>query len=599
MILIKGLILLYTKGFFRTSFYYYLHFEQMSYNFKQKIIFFGKMTLMETKNCQNCKNNFIIEVDDFLFYEKMGVCAPNLCVQCRAQLRLSFRNERNFYKRPCDKCKRDVVSMYSPNKPFKVWCYDCWFSDDWDISDFSFDYDCSKPFFEQFEKLWKIVPKIALIYIRSPGSEYTNISADNKNCYYIIESSNNENSIHSYWIQECRDVVDTSFSSNCELTYESDDCYDSYQLQYSKGCHECTTSYFLNDCHGCTDCIGCVNLRQKSNYIFNESYTKEEYKKLKKGFNFNTNEGVESFRKKYNRFLLSQPRKFSEINQTVNSTGNYMKNVKNCEVCFHCYEAEDNKYGVHIWRNAKNTMDCDTAGRNVSLIYNSINTGINDSNIICSAVCWDCSFVEYSMYCFNSNHLFGCVGLRKKDYCILNKQYNKDEYEKIVVKVREELKEKEDYGQFFPKILSCFGYNESAAQDQFPLKKEKALSEGFSWEDTPRGTYKKGTKKWGEFLNNISDINFDVTKEIFICEFCNKNYKIIQDEFSFYKKLDIPLPQLCPDCRHERRFVNRGPNKLFPRSCMKEGCNNEFQTSYSPDRSEIVYCEECYQKEVY
>ena len=33
----------------------------------------------ETKTCQNCKNDFIIEPDDFSFYEKMKVPAPTFC----------------------------------------------------------------------------------------------------------------------------------------------------------------------------------------------------------------------------------------------------------------------------------------------------------------------------------------------------------------------------------------------------------------------------------------------------------------------------------------------------------------------------------------
>jgi len=553
----------------------------------------------QTKTCQNCKKDFIIEPDDFSFYEKMGVCTPDICPLCRAQLRLSFRNERVFYKRKCDKCKKDVVSMYSPNKSFTVWCYDCWFSDDWGGEDFGLDYNPRQPFFEQFEKLWKSVPKVSLIYIRSPGSEYTNISADNKNCYFIIESSNNEDSIHSYWVQECREVVDTSFSSKCELTYESDDCYTSYRILYSKSCHDCSTSYFLTDCRGCTDCIGCINLRNKNNYIFNEKYNKEEYEKIKNDLMLDTYSGLKIFKEKYGDFLKKQPRKFAEIIQTVNSTGSYMKNVKNCKSCFHCYDAEDNKYGVHIWRNAKDTMDCDTAGRNASLIYNSINAGIDNSNLICDALCWTCSFVEYSMYCFNSNNCFGCVGLRKKDYCILNKQYSKEEYEKIIEKIKNELIEIKKYGQFFSKSLSCFGYNETPANEQFPLSKDGALAQGFGWEDTERGTYNKETKKIDEMPESFSEINFDITQEIFICESCSKNYKVIQNEFLFYKKLNVPLPRLCPDCRHYRRMKSRGPNKLWHRSCMKAGCSNGFETSYAPDRPEIVYCEKCYQQEVY
>lgn len=561
---------------------------------------------MEHKICKKCNSSFEITSDDVLYYQKIGVNHPDLCPGCRSQLRLSFRNERVFYKRACDKCHKDVVSMYSPNKPFVVWCYDCWFADDWDATDYACEYDMNQSLMSQYEELWKKVPKVGLIYVNSPGSEYINISADNKNCYMIIESSNNEEAIHSYWIQECKDVVDTSFASKCELTYESDDCYNSYRLMYSKGCHDSSNGYFLTDCRGCTDCIGCVNLRQKSNYIFNTPYSKEEYEEIKKNLAFDTHEGVEAFREKYTEFLTTQPRKFAEQTNVLNSTGNYMKNVKNCISCFHCYEAENNKYGVHIWRNANDTMDCDTAGRNASMIYNSINSGLDTAHQISSAVCWSSTFTEYSMYCFNSNYTFGCFGLRKKNYCILNKQYSKKEYELLVQKIRNELKENGEYGQFFSPELSCFGYNESAAQEQFPLIKDEAIARGFAWEDTPRGTYGKETKRWGEVPDCVHAVDFDVSKEIFACISCAKNYKIIPNEFTFYKKLGIPLPRFCPDCRHKHRIEARGPNKLWHRSCMceKEGhdhtgkCQNEFETTYAPDRSEIVYCENCYQKEV-
>ncbi len=553
---------------------------------------------MENKICRKCQNSFTIEVDDFAFYTKMGVQAPDLCPQCRAQLRLSFRNERVFYKRDCDKCKKSVVSMYSPNKADTVWCYDCWFADDWSGTDFAQEYDESKSFFEQFEVLWKLVPKVALVYIRSPGSEYNNISADNKNCYMIVESSNNEDAIHSYWIQECRDVVDTSFASKCELTYESDDCYTSYNLAYSKGSHDCTTSYFLTDCRGCTDCIASVNLRQQSNCIFNEQYSKEEYEKIKKELQLDTATGVEALRSKYEAFLKTQPRKFAETMQIVNSTGNYLKNTKNCLACFHSYEAEDNRYGEHVWRNAKDCMDVSTAGRNAHMIYNSINSGLDVAHHISSVQGWSSTYIEYSMYSMNSNHLFGCVGVRKKDYCILNKQYSKEEYEILSEKIRNELQQKGEYGNFFQPKFSCFGYNESPAQEQFPLTKEEALVQGFQWEYTPRGTYGKETKKWDEIPDSINEINFEVKNEIFVCTQCEKNYKIIENEFIFYKKLSIPLPRLCPDCRHARRFIARGPNKLWHRSCMKDGCANEFETSYSPERPEIIYCESCYQQEV-
>ncbi len=552
----------------------------------------------ESKSCQKCRSNFSITSDDISYYEKIGVNHPNLCPECRAQLRLSFRNERAFYKRVCDKCKKDVVSMYSPSKPYIVWCTDCWNADDWGGEDHGRDYDLNQPFMEQFEELWRIVPKIGLMHVRSINSEYLNICADNKNCYMIVESSNNEDCMYSYWIQLSKDLVDCSFTNKVENSYESDDCHDSYGLRYSKGCHSCTDSYFLLDCRGCTDCIGCVNLRNKSHYIFNQSYTKEEYERIKKELMLNTYRGVESVREKFKEFVKDIPHKYAEAVQAVNSTGSYLVNVKNVKNCFHTYEAEDCAYCVHAWRTSNDNMDCDTVGRVSTNNYECINTGQEASNNKTGALYWGTSYAEYSYHCLGSQNLFGCIGMRQKKYCILNKQYEKDEYEILKGKIITQMKEEGTYGNFFPASLSCFGYNESCVMEQFPLSKEEALAQGFKWEDTPRGTYEKETISLEAMPDAIGDVDFDVTKEIFVCSSCTKNYKIIQNEFLFYKKLGIPLPRLCPDCRHQRRFTARGPNKLWHRKCMNGDCGNEFETNYAPDRSEIIYCESCYQQVV-
>ena len=63
--------------------------------------------------------------------------------------------------------------------------------------------------------------------------------------------------------------------------------------------------------------------------------------------------------------------------------------------------------------------------------------------------------------------------------------------------------------------------------------------------------------------------------------------------------MKIPIPDKCFPCRRQDRFALRNPRKLWHRKCMKEGCKNEFETSYDPRRAEIVYCERCYQQEIY
>src|SRR3989344_1177683 len=43
--------------------------------------------------------------------------------------------------------------------------------------------------------------------------------------------------------------------------------------------------WFSRDCHDCNDCFGCVNLRSKQYYIYNQPYTKESYKEAIKSLN--------------------------------------------------------------------------------------------------------------------------------------------------------------------------------------------------------------------------------------------------------------------------------------------------------------------------
>src|SRR3989344_3961489 len=440
------------------------------------------MTEAQAKTCKNCKNEFVIEPEDRVFYQKFGVCDPKMCPLCRAKRRLMFRNERVFYKRACDLCGKDHVSMYSPNKSLTVYCHDCWFSDKWDPLQYGIDYDPGRPFFEQFKEVWQSVPKLSLIYTRSVDSEYTNISADSKDCYMIVESSNNENCSHCYWIQQCKDLVDVSFSHRIELSYESDDCYDSYRLFYSKGCMDSRDSYFLLNCRGCSDCIACVNLRQKKYCVFNKQLSQREYESFLKEAALHTYSGVEKRREEFAKFVASQPHKYEEIVMADNCTGNYINNAKDCRNCFHCYDAQNCKYGVHVWRNAKDCFDCDTAGRDASLIYNSMNTGIGNSNFVGCSTCWTCTFMSYCHHCFGSNYCFGSAGLRDKNYCILNKQYTKDGYQKLTDGIISDMKAREEYGEFFPVDITPFGYNESAEMEQFPLTENEAVSLGLKWE---------------------------------------------------------------------------------------------------------------------
>ena len=104
----------------------------------------------------------------------------------------------------------------------------------------------------------------------------------------------------------------------------------------------------------------------------------------------------------------------------------------------------------------------------------------------------------------------------------------------------------------------------------------------------------------------IQDVPETLVKEILACVDCGRNYKVIAQELAFYKKIGVPVPRQCTECRHHARNKRAGERVLHHRQCMCSlaghdhvgQCVHKFETTYAPERPEKVYCETCYQKEV-
>jgi len=117
------------------------------------------------------------------------------------------------------------------------------------------------------------------------------------------------------------------------------------------------------------------------------------------------------------------------------------------------------------------------------------------------------------------------------------------------------------------------------------------------WKDNLPYTKGKETIAWDQVPQRIEDVPDSITEEVLACEATGRNYRITKQELEFYRNKKLPLPRLHPDERHKRRMALRNPRKLWKRECDK--CSKEIQTTYSPERPETIYCEECYLKEVY
>ncbi len=555
-------------------------------------------TKSENKTCQNCKKDFTIESEDFNFYEKIKVPPPTFCPECRQQRRYAWRNERTLYRRDCDLCGKNTVTIYSKNKPFKVYCNECWWGDGWDSSSYGQEFDFSRPFFDQFLELQYQVPRMALLNKNSVNSEYTNHAAGNKNCYLSFTLINDENVMYSTWVMRSLDCIDCSFiEEKGERLYECVDSRISYQCQFCDFLKDSSSCFYCYDCRGCNNCFMSTNLRNKSYVFRNKQYTREEYLDKMKEYDIASYSVREGLLKEFEDMLKNIAIHRSIVGErNINSSGSLIYDSKNISNSFEVERGENSKY-IYSAMNVKDSMDLyhiDTA----ELCYET-HASIRNSNSSFTTHCYDNVSIFYSDSCHNSQNLFGCICIKKGEYVILNKKYSKEEYEKLKEKIIEHMKSTGEYGEFCPPELSPFGYNETQGSLYMPMSKEEILEKNWKWEDSVPGTFGKETIKTASMPDKIEDIPDSYIQEIFACIECAKNFNVTQNELLFYRKEKIPFPRKCPNCRYKRRFDLRLPRKLWHRKCMKPGCKNEFETSYAPDRPEIVYCERCYQQEVY
>ncbi len=576
---------------------------------------------METRACQNCKNDFTIEPDDFSFYEKIGVPAPTFCPECRMIRRMLWRNSRSLHKRNCGLCEKSIVSMYKDTRA-PVYCSECWNSDAWDQYQNAREYDFSQNFFVQLNEIFSINPRMyAYRFGNFVNSDYINYAKDDKNCYL------------SYSVINCEDILyseladDSKLSVDCLSVINADNCYENinsdgnYNTHFAVNSQSCIDSYFLYDCANCSNCFMSSNLRNQKYVFRNQKLTKEAYAVEMEKLKLFSRAVLQQLAEEFDQLIkVYSVHKYTFSYAVENCTGDYIHNAKNAKFCFGAYDSENVSYGNRLLY-VKDSMDMSGCGFG-ELIYESM-AATQDTyhDSFCYITIQGCREYEYSLILKNCSNCFGCVGLTNASYCIFNKQYEKDEYFSMVEKIRSHMNEIPyidengrvyTYGEYFPFFMSPFGYNETNVQEYFPLSKEEAVKNGYPWFEGDKKNYKT-TIHASDLPDSIHDVSTEIIAEIISCpnlgdqkKQCTGAYRITQEELQFYKRKNLPLPVCCPNCRHAKRTEKRNPMKLWRRSCMcnqsghgHEGkCANEFETSYAPDRPEKVYCETCYQKEV-
>lgn len=469
-------------------------------------------------------------------YKKFGVEPLNKDPQQIFQQLSAFWQHFALYKRKCNKTGKDMISVFDENCPHPVWHREEWIKN---ANPPSAEYNPDRPFFDQLWELFKTCPISHNTGAGNENCEYTDDWWYGKNCYLCHSGLNCEDLSYCYRVLKSRDCQFCVFSFNSELSVDLINCTDCYNSTYAVDSRQCRDSAFLFDCRNCSNCLFCWNLRNKEYCINNKQLTKEQFKKERDKYDFSSRKIYEQAKEDLFEILRTKAWWKNIIQEECeNCTGDKIMKCKNCEDCYMIQESEDcansiRGYGLKDVLNTTGTMTSE-------LVYFSSMAQDQCYNI---KFCYDviqCKDMEYSAHCYQCKNCFGCCGLVGKQYCVFNKPYPKEEYEKKVQEIKLKLINEKTYGEFFPPHFAACPYEESLAGFHWPLTQSEQQVRGYR-------TKTIEIKKEGEYspIEEIPDSSTNVEEKLTEKSFWDNEYsrpfKITKTDLGFCQRNKVPL----------------------------------------------------------
>ncbi|MBI4599274.1 hypothetical protein HY734_03720 [Candidatus Uhrbacteria bacterium] len=475
------------------------------------------------------------------WYRQFNVPPSDIHPTVRLKFLLGFGAGTVLWKKPHAKTGQPILTFVHPDSPYQVVSDREWMDAEYLCS--GPDADPGRPFFDQLRSLARSIPVGAL---HDDGSNQRSIGVDFIKCedgYMVFGSGLSRRLSYAYTAYETEDSVDVAnvrFSRFCHAVNRADHLYDCAFVFES---YDCIGSRFLFDCRNCESCFGATNQRNKKYLWFNEQLTKEEWERRVAAVDLSSRTVFEAQRAQFLKCLQDAvwPPDFNHKSEDY--SGEYMyESVRchdgylvttctDCDWCWITMEQEQSAFSTWlVWGSG---------------IYGSCDSVSSQDLRFCLRI-WRSRDMEYCINCYDCESCFGCVGLKRKKWCLFNVQYAEQEYWERVDVLKGAMLERGEYGRFFPADLSQNGFQFSLGDMFFGYSKEEMNVFHAPVFDLRRGGILV-VSDTGIDVSALPDSSRDpeaaswIGKPIFDSRL-QRQFTITSQEVDFYRSRDLPLP---------------------------------------------------------
>jgi len=355
---------------------------------------------------------------------------------------------------------KPVLSFHHPASGIRVLPDPEWHAKD--FSSITQEVDPSQPFFDQLRVFELKVPFMATFNRVEPENSITLFSFGDRNSYFTFacQSERCFFSAGAFQVENSSLLWLTSQTTDSHWVLKSQRLF---RCRYIRESLDCIDGAFLFDCRNCQNCFGASNKRNRQYVFMNEQLTKEEYEKRLAEIDLGKRSEVEKYSQMFDEMLAREgvwPENFN-VN-TQESSGEYLTNAVRCFECFDSYDAPTDQYRC-AWNYGANQNNAHMWG------------SLDSSDCYMTVACPNSNKTNFSYrsfrldnceFCMMSSDLrdcFGCIGLKKKQFCIFNKQYSEVDYWRLVDELKCAMLERGEYGSYLPTSMSSTYVPESGA----------------------------------------------------------------------------------------------------------------------------------------
>lgn len=543
---------------------------------------------MEKRVCKFTGKEFSISEQEKNAYNHVGLPLPDIHPLERHRYHFTYANPITLYWAKEGRTGKRILSGFDPAEHAVIYDGSFWMSGEFDARDYGREFDFNMPFFDQWQELFQAVPKPALTMLRTEDCDYSNYLLDCKRCYLTFNTIGAEGLMYSVRGPFSKESIELFNSTGCELCFRCINSLKCYNVKFAEFAVSCVDSTFLWDCEDCNHCYQCANLKHKSYCIQNQQYTKEEYEQKMKDIDLSSHQMWAAEEAKFQIFLKNRPIRAERLVNCQDSDGVLLTNCRNCHNCFTMVEGDNNynSYGRQL------TDSCDANGWNGCSHILHTDGAISSRGVYFSWGTENSHSIGYSYVAVNCHDCFGCYGIKNGDYCILNKRYTKEEYEKLLPRVIAHMKETGEWGQWFPHSKSPYYYDETDAALVFPPPtEEESRRMGLRMRPQEKAESASGSPA-SEIPDRVAEFSQADVEKTFLCEKTGRAYRVTKQELTMHQRFEVPLPRRSWQARIAEYYAAAYP---FPHEVTCENCNKKMYSFIDPQKTtRPLWCDACY-----